>query len=242
MYMYIYVLLTVKPMDFSYIEHNYLTLREQIAAHTPTGHAPVTLVCVTKSGSDEQLLALARAGACDIAENRPQELVRRAALLHEHGFSPRLHEIGNLQKNKVKSILPVASLIHSVGSLSLAEEIERQAVRHDMTVNVLMEVNSGREQAKGGVLPEQAEALFCRMRELSHLRVVGLMTMAPLSEDPEASRPYFRDTRRLFEHLGEVYGYACDTPVLSMGMSDSYLVAIQEGSTLVRVGRKLFIH
>lgn len=228
-------------MDYAYIGRNYQALCKEIAQLSRGAHSPVTLVCVTKSGSDEELLALAAAGACDIAENRPQELVRRAALLGEHGFTPRYHEIGNLQKNKVKAVLPVASLIHSVGSLSLAEEIERRAAQLDRCVDVLMEVNSGREAAKGGVLPEEAEALFCQMRALPHLRTVGLMTMAPPSEDPEDARPYFRDTRRLFEHLGEVYGYPTDTPVLSMGMSDSYRVAIQEGSTLVRVGRKLFI-
>ncbi len=227
-------------MEHAYIERNFLALRQEISALSAAA-SPVTLVCVTKSGTDEELLALVRAGAQDIAENRPQELVRRAALLQANGLTPRMHEIGNLQKNKVKSVLPVSSLIHSVGSLSLAEEIERVATQQNRTVPVLMEINSGKEAAKGGVFPEDAEALFCRLLAMPHLRVNGLMTMAPLSDDPETSRPYFRQTRRLFERLGSVYGYATDTPILSMGMSDSYRVAIQEGSTLVRVGRKLFI-
>ncbi len=227
-------------MEYAYIERNYHALCDEISALS-AGAPPVTLVCVTKSGSDEELLALARAGASDIAENRPQELVRRAALLQANGLSPRMHQIGNLQTNKVKSVLPVAALIHSVGSLSLAEHIEKVAAQQGCTVPVLMEINSGRESAKGGVFPEDAEELFCRIRALPHLCVNGLMTMAPLSDDPEASRPYFRQTRRLFEHLQTTYAYATPTPVLSMGMSDSYRIAIEEGSTLVRVGRKLFL-
>lgn len=226
-------------MAFSYIERNLCALREEI--HRLGGGRDVRLVCVTKSGSDEELLALCAAGARDIAENRPQELVRRAALVREAGFAPRMHEIGNLQKNKVRHILPLDPLIHSVSSVSLAEEIERRAAQDGRTVEVLLEINSGREAAKGGVLPEEAEAVFCRLREMSHLRVLGLMTMAPVTDTPEGARPYFRDTRRLFDHLGERYGYATDTPTLSMGMSNSYPVAIQEGSTLVRVGRKLFV-
>ena len=226
-------------MAFSYIERNLCALREEI--HRLGGGRDVCLVCVTKSGSDEELLALCAAGARDIAENRPQELLRRAALVREAGFAPRMHEIGNLQKNKVRHILPLDPLIHSVSSVSLAEEIERRAAQDGRTVEVLLEINSGREAAKGGVLPEEAEAVFCRLREMSHLRVLGLMTMAPVTDTPEGARPYFRDTRRLFDHLGERYGYATDTPTLSMGMSDSYPVAIQEGSTLVRVGRKLFV-
>lgn len=226
-------------MAFSYIERNLCALREEI--HRLGGGRDVRLVCVTKSGSDEELLALCEAGARDIAENRPQELVRRGALVREAGFAPRMHEIGNLQKNKVRHILPLDPLIHSVSSVSLAEEIERRAAQDGRTVEVLLEINSGREAAKGGVLPEEAEAVFCRLGEMPHLRVLGLMTMAPVTDTPEGARPYFRDTRRLFEHLGERYGYATDTPTLSMGMSDSYPVAIQEGSTLVRVGRKLFV-
>lgn len=226
-------------MALSYIERNLYALREELCRLG--GGRDIRLVCVTKSGTDEELLALCEAGARDIAENRPQELVRRGLLLREAGFAPRLHEIGNLQKNKVRHILPLDPLIHSVSSVALAEEIERRAAALDKTVEVLLEINSGRESAKGGALPEEAEEVFCRVRDLSHLRLCGLMTMAPVTETPEGARPYFRETRRLFESLGERYGYATDTPVLSMGMSDSYPIAIQEGSTLVRVGRKLFI-
>jgi len=226
-------------MSLSYIERNLYALREEL--HRLGGGRDIRLVCVTKSGTDEELLALCRAGAQDIAENRPQELVRRGALMREAGFTPKLHEIGNLQKNKVRHILPLDPLIHSVASVALAEQIERLAAQQARTVDVLLEINSGREAAKGGVLPEEAEDVFRRLTEMPHLRVLGLMTMAPVAEDPEQARPYFRDTRRLFEHLGERYGYATDAPVLSMGMSDSYPVAIQEGSTLVRVGRKLFV-
>ena len=230
-------------MAYEYMRENYLALKEEIDRLAGTlGRTPVTLVCVTKSGTDDEVLALAAAGASDMAENRPQELVRRAALLRNAGFSPRFHEIGNLQKNKVRAVLGVCDMIHSVGTLSLAVEIEKQAEKAGRTVRVLMEVNSGREPEKGGVLPEEAEALFGRMRALPHLSVEGLMTMAPATENPEDARPYFRATRELFDRIGKTCGYATATPTLSMGMSGTYRVAIEEGATLVRVGRKLFLH
>jgi len=198
----------------------------------------ITLVAVTKSGTDEELCALVEAGADSIGENRPGELARRGKLLMERGLNPALHEIGNLQRNKVKLIIENASLIHSLGSLSLAEEIERQASKVGRRVPVLIEINSGREENKGGIMPEQAESFLLSLRSFEHLSVEGLMTMGPVCE-PEEARRYFRLTREIFDRLGERYGYDGEG-ILSMGMSDSYRVAIEEGSTLVRVGRRLF--
>ena len=225
--------------NYGYIQKNLASLRREIAAAEQKYSRKITLVAVTKSGTDEELLALAAAGATDIGENRPTELRRRGDLLCGAGFTPELHEIGNLQRNKVKYIIERVSLIHSLDSVALAEEIERQAEKHGRTVPVLIEVNSGREANKGGVMPEDCEAFLLKAREYPHLQVCGLMTMGPVCESEEA-RKYFRLTKELYDDLGARHGWSGDG-ILSMGMSDSYRVAIEEGSTLVRVGRRLFL-
>ena len=223
---------------YSYINENYLALSRYIREAEEKYSRSITLVCVTKSGTDEELLALAAAGATDVGENRPTELARRGKLMREAGYTPNLHEIGNLQRNKVKYIIRDVALIHSLDSLTLAEEIEKQAAKIDRTVPVLIEINSGREENKGGIMPEDAEQFFLKLREYPHLRVKGLMTMGPVCESEEA-RKYFRLTKQLYDLIGKKWGYDGEG-ILSMGMSDSYEVAIEEGSTLVRVGRRLF--
>ena len=223
-------------MAFEYIKKNLDDLRCELA--DISRGRDVTLVAVTKSGTDEELLALAGAGALCIGENRPQELIRRRALPCEAGYSPIMHQIGNLQRNKVRSVVGTASLIHTVDNLGLADEIEKRAAAAGITVPVLVEINSASEPQKDGVLPEQAADFIEKLRTYEHLSLMGLMTMGPVCEGEEI-RPYFRLTRRLFEELGDRYGWAGDG-ILSMGMSDSYRIAIEEGSTLVRVGRRLF--
>ena len=221
--------------NFDYISKNLKELLEEINSL----REGVTLVGVTKSGSDEELLALCRAGLTDVGENRPQEVVRRGALLRDAGLTPRLHEIGNLQRNKVKSIIKDVALIHSLDGYSLALEINKQAEKVGRRVPVLIEINSAREENKGGILPEEAEEFFLKLRELPNIAVSGLMTMGPVLDDPEGMRPYFKLTKEIFDKIKETYGFEGEG-ILSMGMSDSYAVAIVEGATLVRVGRKLF--
>ena len=225
--------------SFDYIKRNYLELTEEIEKLSHKAAGKVTLVSVTKSGSDEELLALASFGATDIGENRPGELNRRGELLRANGFCPNLHEIGNLQRNKVKYIINTVSLIHSVDSAELAREIDRRAAAIGRRINVLVEINSAMEAAKGGVMPEDAFSLAEEILGMKSLALSGVMTMGPVCENPEDIRPYFRKTKELFDKIGERYGYEGDG-ILSMGMSDSYGVAIEEGSTLVRVGRRLF--
>lgn len=226
--------------NYEYIKKNYTELTEELTDIAARVGAPTpTLVCVTKSGSDEELLALAEAGAVDIGENRPGEVKRRGELLRAHGYSPRMHEIGTLQRNKVKLVVEDAALIHSVDSVRLAQDIDRLAAKAGRVVPVLIEINCAKEENKSGVFPEEAEELLCQIRDLQSIRVTGLMTMGPAVDDAELLRGYFRETKLLFDRLGDRYGFG-DSPILSMGMSDSYRVAIEEGSTLVRVGRKLF--
>ena len=225
--------------EYGYVKRNYEELKREIEGYEKRYGRKITLVAVTKSGTDEELLALADAGVADVAENRPGELKRRAQLLREHGYTPRFHEIGNLQRNKVKLVIDVADLIHSVGKYELAVEISRQAVALGITVPVLIEINSAKEELKGGAAPEEAEALFLKVRELDGISVEGVMTMGPAASDAEELRPYFRLTKEIYDRINKCYGFASEG-ILSMGMSESYAVAIEEGSTLIRVGRKLF--
>lgn len=226
--------------EFAYIKRNYDELVGEISEISRlSGVKAPMLVAVTKSGTDEELVALARAGASDIGENRPGEVMRRGALLSELGLPRNMHEIGTLQRNKIKLIADTVCMIHSVDSQKLAEDISRHAIAHGRRIPVLIEVNSASEPQKSGVLPDDTERLLETILPLPGITVSGLMTMGPVSESADELRPYFRLTKRLFDALSERYGFG-DCPTLSMGMSDSYGVAIEEGSTLVRVGRKLF--
>ena len=226
--------------NYGYIEKNLEELKREIDGIAKSlGVKTPTLVAVTKSGTDEELIALAAAGAADIGENRPGELKRRGELLRSAGFTPTLHEIGTLQRNKIKLIIDKVALIHSIDNIRLATDVDRLAGNIGRCVDVLLEVNSANEENKSGISPDECEALLLAVRELEHINVRGLMTMGPPLDDPEGLRPYFRETKRLFDKLHAAYGFG-DEPILSMGMSDSYRVAIEEGSTLVRVGRRLF--
>ena len=225
--------------EYGYVKENYENLLREVKEYEEKYGRSITVVAVTKRGTDEELAALVSAGAVDLAENRPTELKRRAELLHKKGFAPRFHEIGNLQRNKVKLVINEAALIHSVGKYELAEEISRQAVKLGITVPVLIEVNSAKEPLKGGASPEDAEDLFLNVRKLPGISVRGLMTMGPALDNAEDMRPYFKLTKKIFDGINERHGFDGE-PILSMGMSNSYAVAIEEGSTLIRVGRKLF--
>ena len=224
-------------IDGGYIERNYKNLLAEI--DRASGGRNIRLVAVTKSGSDEELLTLASLGVTDIGENRPQELRRRCDLLSRAGYSPRMHQIGNLQKSNVKHIIKDVEMIHSVDSFSLAERISRLATECGRVVPVLVEVNSAKEEQKGGIPPEEAEEFTARLRTLPGISPRGIMTMGPRVTDAEELRPYFRATRQLFDRLTAL-GRFDGEPILSMGMSASFLVAIEEGATLVRVGTRLF--
>ena len=226
--------------DLPYIKSNYLELVYELAEISDrVGVKVPTLVAVTKSGTDEELCELVRSGAVNIGENRPQELRRRADILCGLGYAPILHEIGTLQRNKVKMIVKDVALIHSLDSVRLADEIEKQAAAIDRRVPVLIEVNCAKEENKSGVMPEDAERLLSEVLLHPHIEVRGLMTMGPAECEETELRGYFRETKRLFDRLNSQYGFG-EKATLSMGMSDSYRIAIEEGSTLVRVGRRLF--
>lgn len=227
--------------DFSYIKHNLDAVREQMESAARLVGVPVpTLAAVTKSATDEELVALVRYGAENIAENRPQELTRRAALLKEQDLSVCYHQIGHLQSNKAAKVLPLSPLIHSLGSESLLRELERLGERDGTRSRVLIEVNSAAEESKSGVHPSEVLAFYEKTLLCPHVEVLGLMTMGPVCEDAREIRPYFRLTKQLLDTIWERYRPEAE-PILSMGMSDSYRIAIEEGSTLVRIGRRLFV-
>lgn len=226
--------------NYAYLSKNLGELRREISELEESFGRKITLVAVTKSGSDEEFSALVSLGISDVGENRPGELARRGEIADSLGYSPRLHQIGHLQRNKVKTVVGRAAVIHSLDSLSLAAEIDKQAKKLGIVQDVLIEINSGREEQKGGVDPDSAEELFLALRSFENISVRGLMTMGPALSEPELMRPYFILTKKIFDKLNTEYGFSGE-PILSMGMSESYRVAIEEGANLVRVGRRLFM-
>ena len=194
----------------------------------------VTLIAVTKTISAEVAAALPELGVLDVGENRPQELWRKAALLPS---TVRWHLIGHLQRNKIDRTLPLVRMIHSVDSVRLLEELEKQA---KSPIDVLLEVNASGETSKHGLAPGEIAALVETIQPLQRVRVRGLMTMAALENDPERCRPTFRLLRELRDSLAQRLGPPHQVDQLSMGMSNDFEVAIEEGATLVRIGTALF--
>ncbi len=227
--------------EYSYIAENLAAIRREIAsAASRVGAPPARLLPVTKSASDGEVLALLSLGVDAIAENRTNLFTHRRELANAHGYTPEMHLIGSLQKNKVKYVADSVSLIQSLDSLSLAKEIDRQAEKNGRTIPVLLEVNSGREENKGGIMPEDALAFAASLSAFPHIALYGVMTMGPNCASEEEYRPYFQATRAIFDTLSARGDFGTASPVLSMGMSDSFRVAVEEGATLVRVGSALF--
>jgi len=223
----------------SRIAANYAGVVERIAsACRRAGRAPseVRLVAVTKSAEVAWIEALLALGARDLAESRPQRLYERAALV---GPSVRWHLIGQLQRNKVRKVLPVAALIHSVDSLPLLRRIDEVAGELGARPRLLLEVNVSGEAAKSGFPAGELSEAWPVVAAVKNVEVAGLMTMAPLFDAPEAARPVFAGLRLLRDQLQKLDS-AIQLPELSMGMSGDFEVAVEEGATLVRVGSSLF--
>jgi pyridoxal phosphate enzyme (YggS family) len=200
------------------------------------GRSPddVTLVAVSKTFSPDVVKQAIELGVRDLGENRAQELKQKVAVL---GRGPNWHFVGHLQTNKVRQVAGLAALIHSVDRFGLAEALDRRAASLGIVQNVLLEVNVSGEATKHGVEPAGLARLAEQVGELPHLEVSGLMTMAPFSDDAEASRPYFADLRSLRDEIRVALPAATH---LSMGMTRDMEVAIEEGATLVRVGEAIF--
>lgn len=215
----------------------------------------VLVVAVTKFATPDQIRTLIEQGHQDFAENYAQNLQRQVAMVDEflerqrmfssvHSRSlpgdVRWHMIGNLQRKKIKHIIPMVKLIHSVGSLRLAEEIQNQAAKLDQDVDVLIQVNISGESTKGGVVAPAARHLVAQLQTMFHLRVRGLMTMAPHSDNPEDSRSTFERLADLFHEVRNHEDCGDHFNILSMGMTNDFEVAIECGANMVRIGRAIF--
>ena len=172
------------------------------------------------------------------AFHRVQQLLEHLEFIDTEKVN--LHFIGSLQTNKVKYIIDKVAMIHSLDSLSLAQEIEKQAAKRDRTVDVLCEINCGREESKSGLMPEEAEDFCLSLSDFPHLRLRGFMTMAPKCEKNEEYQKYFQETSQLCLDIWQKKLHNIGRPVLSMGMSGSFEAAISEGADVVRIGRSLF--
>ncbi len=214
------------------IADNLMRVRERIAAACcRAGRSPeeVTLVGISKGFPVEAVADAYAAGLRDVGENRVQEAVSKIETLAVRGVRPRWHLVGHLQTNKAKTAIDLFAILHSVDSLRIAEALSRRASE---PVPILLEVNVAREASKFGFAPEELASALSAIAKLPNLDVRGLMTVAPQTDDTETVRPVFRRLRELRDALG--------LRELSMGMTDDFEVAVEEGATMVRVGRAIF--
>ena len=232
------------------IAENLCRVRGRVrAACERSGRSPeeVTVIAVSKTKPFSDIIDACAAGAVHFGENYVQELMQK---IEENGHLDeprpiRWHMIGHLQKNKVKYLIGNTALIHSVDSVPLAEQIEKEAAKREQAVRILLEVNIAREESKWGFDPDNVLQAAKEIAAFPHVRVLGLMTSAPITEDPETNRGYFHGLNALAQELAAKKlisagdpDFRC--PVLSMGMTGDFEVAVEEGATMVRVGTAIF--
>ncbi len=224
------------------VRENYLEVlnkKNQAALRAGRNPEDITLMAVTKLHTVDEINEAIDAGATDIGENKVQELLSK----YEDVKPVRWHLIGHLQTNKVKQIIDKVVMIHSVDSLHLAEEINKRAGNAGLVMDILIEINVGEEETKTGIQADELMDLAKKITDTcENVRLRGVMCIPPYGEDPEVSRKYFRETRELFEKLQQL-GLPEDRALidtLSMGMSGDYETAVEEGSTIVRVGSAIF--
>ena len=206
----------------------------RILSELPDG---VQLVAASKTRSPEEVLRAVEAGVKIVGENYVKEAEKACQMV---GNKAKWHFIGHLQKNKVKKAVGMFDMIETVDSVEIAEEINKRCAQLGKIMPVLIEINSGREKQKSGVLPEDAEQLVREISGLPNMKIMGLMTMGPFFGDPESSRPYFVATRKIFERLKKLNLPNVEMRYLSMGMTNSYHIALEERANIVRLGSKIF--
>jgi len=223
------------------LKEHIASVQERIAlAAQRVGRKPeeVTLVAVTKTLDAAIIEEAFELGLRDFGENRVQELIKK----HDQ-LSTRIHWhlVGHLQSNKAKYIAPFVHLVHSIDSLETAKELGKRAEQAGRVIDILIEVNIAHEPTKHGVLHDQADPLLCDILEnTTNLRVRGLMTVAPYEDYPENTRPYFRALKHLRDRIASRYPDLTEFTQLSMGMTNDFEVAIEEGATIVRLGTAIF--
>ena len=197
----------------------------------------VELVAASKTRTPEEILQAIQAGIKIIGQNYVQEAQKAYSII---GHQVKWHFIGHLQRNKVKKAVEIFDMIETIDSIALASEIDKQCRRLDKIMPILIEINSGREQQKYGIFPEDMEDLTKKISGLKNIKIQGLMTMGPMFGNPEDARPYFVETKKVFDKIRTLDIPDIEMRYLSMGMTNSYLVAIEEGANLVRIGSKIF--
>ncbi len=207
---------------------------DQILGELPDG---VQLVAAVKARRPEEILEAVESGVKILGENYVQEA---ESIYEVVGNKAEWHFIGHLQKNKVKKAVKLFDMIETVDSLELAREIDKRCAQIGKVMPVLVEINSGREEQKSGVFPEKTEQLVREILGLNNIRVMGLMTMGPRSGNPEDSRPYFVATKKIFDRIKKLNLPDIQMRYLSMGMTNSYKSALDEGANIVRIGSKIF--
>lgn len=226
--------------DTAHIDDNLAQVRQRlINACQRAGRSAdqIVLMGVTKTIDPVYMEASIKAGIADIGENKPQEIKRKYDLIQT---PVRWHMIGHLQSNKVKMIIDKVALIHSVDRHSLVDEIAKRAQMIDRVVDVLIQVNIGDESQKSGIAKDQVLDLVQYAASQTHIRVVGLMCIAPYLADPEAVRPYFKKMKQLFDTIAKQTIDNASMQILSMGMTHDFEVAIEEGATMIRVGTGIY--
>ncbi|MEA4882912.1 MAG: YggS family pyridoxal phosphate-dependent enzyme [Clostridia bacterium] len=224
------------------IEH----VREAIACaagRSGRSASEVMLVAITKNVDASRITEAVSAGVQDLGENRVQEATLKIPLVSAAaGAGSRLvwHLVGHLQRNKAKRAAELFTIVHSLDSEELADELNRKCEAMGRTLDVLLQVNISGEATKSGIRPEDARAFAIGMPKYEHLRMRGIMTIAPYSADPELARPVFREARRLVQDLSGLRLSNVSLDHISMGMSGDYAVAVEEGATIVRVGSAIF--
>jgi len=207
---------------------------KRILQELPPG---VKLVAAAKTRTAQEILEAIEAGVEIVGENYVQEAEKVFSII---GNRVEWHMIGHLQRNKAKKAVKIFDMIQTVDSLKIAKEIDKQCRKISKVMPVLIEINSGEEEQKAGVMPKSAIPLIEEISGLSNIKIMGLMTMGPFTGDPEEARPYFQKTREIFEKLKSMNIPNVEMRYLSMGMSNSYGVAIEEGANMVRIGTKIF--
>lgn len=222
------------------LAENLKKVEEQIAASCEKAgrdSSEVTLVAVSKTKPVELLMQAYQAGARVFGENKVQEIVDKYPQMPD---DVEWHMIGHLQRNKVKYIIDKVKMIHSVDSLRLAQTIEQEGAKQGICMPILIEVNVAEEESKFGLKMSEVEPLLREISGFSHVKVMGLMTIAPFVEDPEENRQVFRELKKLSVDIAAKNINNITMSVLSMGMTGDYTVAVQEGATMVRVGTGIF--
>lgn len=224
------------------ISGNILKLRERIKRSCGPVNQQISLVVVIKGRTVEQIKEAIDAGITDIGENRVQEAVLKFEAIRPTPYAQRIkwHMVGHLQGNKVKDAVGIFDLIQSVDSLRLAELINKEASKINKVQDILLEVKTSPEASKSGFGVAETVDAAKKISQFKNLRIKGLMTIAPLLDDPQKSRPYFKELRELKEEINSVLCTLSSVQILSMGMSDDFEAAIAEGSNMVRIGRAIF--